>query len=758
MRKYRTRRARENVADIPNHENNKLDVALGQNENNKLDVPEKSSKRLVPPRLSIKPMVLATPAVTPTLSNGEFCRVRKHELSDEVGSQPPTKATRWDTTGCAVRRNSIDASTPVTSQEKKDLAHLTSPESVTTYEDRLSLQIRETDCGNAARDALSTDSLVKNGIPFVDGRSVVPTTENAPVVTINRDALDNESKLVCIRSFNSNSDQPVASSGTDLLCRLTCGKTDVGPATLKKRCARESSSHSLPSFDCDAESETAAAKKPSMLSALVRGVARRQSNGASAAHDLPYKPDGLIKQSFSLSTAAGQRLHLVCYYRHDDPPAEKLRSPTTDEKLADIYIPYELYSDRSWTADPSFTYWPSPGRSSVQLSSSSKSSGLESVSSTDGYTPKRYLPPPSSLVQPAASVSISTAAAPATSRMLMHAVSNAKPDTSYLRQQLAYAQPSASASTRSSFDGGTQAMLLALQHQQQQNAYAATVDQFQNNSYALAPLTLPGPRLGASVSADGRPHSHQQCSTAASDVSTYLGPAASHETGYPQQQRFPCVSYVKNAGRVYQVSSPSTLPLRLADDAGHAVSTTTSGLLPPVAYLGQPMTSTGASSNPSVLSTQFYACQDQPNSPQIHYKVPAPVTQSHLLPPLYAGIPSSSGNYTYMTAASSAGAISPNTVLIGCPLPPPLYHLHQAPSAQQQQHQPVYVYQQQQQQQHPNQSPRHQHQHPHHSHASSAHPPHVLINQGHAPMRSAFAGEQLQPTQQSLIYRPAAPE
>ena len=40
---------RENVADIPNHENNKLDVALGQNENNKLDVPEKSSKRLVPP-------------------------------------------------------------------------------------------------------------------------------------------------------------------------------------------------------------------------------------------------------------------------------------------------------------------------------------------------------------------------------------------------------------------------------------------------------------------------------------------------------------------------------------------------------------------------------------------------------------------------------------------------------------------------------------------------------------------------------------
>ena len=165
--------------------------------------------------------------------------MRKHELSDEVGSQPPTKATRWDTTGCAVRRNSIDASTPVTSQEKKDLAHLTSPESVTTYEDRLSLQIRETDCGNAARDALSTDSLVKNGIPFVDGRSVVPTTENAPVVTINRDALDNESKLVCIGSFNSNSDQPVASSGTDLLCRLTCGKTDVGPA-ISRSVARES--------------------------------------------------------------------------------------------------------------------------------------------------------------------------------------------------------------------------------------------------------------------------------------------------------------------------------------------------------------------------------------------------------------------------------------------------------------------------------------------------------------------------------------
>ncbi|KAL9550476.1 hypothetical protein PS6_005511 [Mucor atramentarius] len=46
-----------------------------------------------------------------------------------------------------------------------------------------------------------------------------------------------------------------------------------------------------------------------------------------------YKPDGLIKQSFSICTATNQKLHLISYYSKSDVLAGRLNQPTTDPSM-----------------------------------------------------------------------------------------------------------------------------------------------------------------------------------------------------------------------------------------------------------------------------------------------------------------------------------------------------------------------------------------------------------------------------------------
>jgi len=49
-----------------------------------------------------------------------------------------------------------------------------------------------------------------------------------------------------------------------------------------------------------------------------------------------YKPDGLMKQSFSITTSTGQHLHLISYYSRPHPGAPQLPMPTTDPQLRHI--------------------------------------------------------------------------------------------------------------------------------------------------------------------------------------------------------------------------------------------------------------------------------------------------------------------------------------------------------------------------------------------------------------------------------------
>ena len=62
-----------------------------------------------------------------------------------------------------------------------------------------------------------------------------------------------------------------------------------------------------------------------------------------------YKPDGLVKQSFSITTSTGQHLHLISYYSRSHPSAANLQQPTFDPILRHVRPQKSLYPES--TAD-----------------------------------------------------------------------------------------------------------------------------------------------------------------------------------------------------------------------------------------------------------------------------------------------------------------------------------------------------------------------------------------------------------------------
>jgi hypothetical protein len=58
-----------------------------------------------------------------------------------------------------------------------------------------------------------------------------------------------------------------------------------------------------------------------------------------------YKPDGLMKQSFSITTSTGQHLHLISYYSRPHPNAPELLQPTSDPQLRHIVPAKGMYPE-----------------------------------------------------------------------------------------------------------------------------------------------------------------------------------------------------------------------------------------------------------------------------------------------------------------------------------------------------------------------------------------------------------------------------
>lgn len=77
-----------------------------------------------------------------------------------------------------------------------------------------------------------------------------------------------------------------------------------------------------------------------------------------------YKPDGLMKQSFSITTSTGQHLHLISYYARSHPTAPNFNQPSTDPNLRHIRPQKGLYPESTvndQTNLPMVTRGPMPG-------------------------------------------------------------------------------------------------------------------------------------------------------------------------------------------------------------------------------------------------------------------------------------------------------------------------------------------------------------------------------------------------------------
>ncbi|KAF1984436.1 hypothetical protein K402DRAFT_422946 [Aulographum hederae CBS 113979] len=95
--------------------------------------------------------------------------------------------------------------------------------------------------------------------------------------------------------------------------------------------------------------------------------ASRQGDHSSEGEEGPdgyrYKPDGLMKQSFSITTNSGQHLHLISYYARSNAPGVALKQPSNDQTLRSIRPAKGMYPESSineTTNVPAVTRSPMP--------------------------------------------------------------------------------------------------------------------------------------------------------------------------------------------------------------------------------------------------------------------------------------------------------------------------------------------------------------------------------------------------------------
>lgn len=125
--------------------------------------------------------------------------------------------------------------------------------------------------------------------------------------------------------------------------------------------------------------------------------------GEGPADGYRYKADGLVKQSFSITTTQGQHLHLISYYSRSDPHAAILQQPSTDVHLRDIHPQKGMYPDASVHDGqnmPAVTRSPMVG--SYQNSPTSTHSGYPSHQRHVPSFPPGYGWPPSPMSTPPA--------------------------------------------------------------------------------------------------------------------------------------------------------------------------------------------------------------------------------------------------------------------------------------------------------------------------------------------------------------------
>lgn len=82
-----------------------------------------------------------------------------------------------------------------------------------------------------------------------------------------------------------------------------------------------------------------------------------------------YKQDGLMKQSFSITTSAGQHLHLISYYSRPHPNSPELPQPTTDPQLRHIIPVKGMYPESTVNESPGPAVTRAPMQASPYMAS-----------------------------------------------------------------------------------------------------------------------------------------------------------------------------------------------------------------------------------------------------------------------------------------------------------------------------------------------------------------------------------------------------
>lgn len=75
------------------------------------------------------------------------------------------------------------------------------------------------------------------------------------------------------------------------------------------------------------------------------GTQDQQGDSDGGPDGYRYKPDGLMKQSFSITTNSGQHLHLISYYSRSSSQAVNLMQPSQDPQLRHIRPEKGMYPD-----------------------------------------------------------------------------------------------------------------------------------------------------------------------------------------------------------------------------------------------------------------------------------------------------------------------------------------------------------------------------------------------------------------------------
>ncbi|KIY02724.1 uncharacterized protein Z520_01189 [Fonsecaea multimorphosa CBS 102226] len=110
-----------------------------------------------------------------------------------------------------------------------------------------------------------------------------------------------------------------------------------------------------------------------------------------------YKPDGLMKQSFSITTSTGQHLHLISYYSRSHPTSQVLRQPSTDPNLASIQPAKGMYPESTindQSTVPAVTRSPMLGAPGYVVTPGAPGYHRPSPAPPQAYIPPGYIPHP----------------------------------------------------------------------------------------------------------------------------------------------------------------------------------------------------------------------------------------------------------------------------------------------------------------------------------------------------------------------------